>query len=407
MKNILSFLFEGKKWSLILALAYFLLSSAIIYRRKALYCYIAPLRATPLGDLPLDLFLATLLLLGLVCCIDLIRRPWYISRRVTRTLQRWNISNSLGEFPTLKCVRKSPYKQHELVLELNGKGLSLVDMDKHREHWQAGLNGAIRLEYGRKNSTILLYFLPRKYVKPTIISPKDDAIGPISLRDLINLEIIGSTGSGKTFAGKILLFKISQFRKESKIWLLDFKQFDFRDFAGLPRYYGYTDCLQGLNDYYAAFKAQQKIGIAGEPNYLFIDEWGSFIMSLDHKTAEQAKHLLAELLMLGRAYNFIPIIGIQRPDASYFNGGRDNFQACLALGNLSPEGRRMAFPDSVKEEITNCKKREGHLYIDGIGLEKIKIEEIPDMDVLDTSIREAMEHGGRRSVSESRPGAAR
>lgn len=50
----------------------------------------------------------------------------------------------------------------------------------------------------------------------------------------------------------------------------------------------------------------------------------------------------------------------------------------------------MVFPDSVKEQITNCKKREGHLYIDDIGLEKIQIEEIPDMDVLDLSILEAL-----------------
>lgn len=100
--------------------------------------------------------------------------------------------------------------------------------------------------------------------------------------------------------------------------------------------------------------------------------------------------MLAELLMLGRAYQFVPIVGIQRPDSLYFNGSRDNFHACLALGNLSPEGRRMVFPDSVREQITDCKKREGHLFIDGVGLEKIQIEEIPDMDALDTSIWEAM-----------------
>lgn len=50
----------------------------------------------------------------------------------------------------------------------------------------------------------------------------------------------------------------------------------------------------------------------------------------------------------------------------------------------------MVFPDSVKEQITDCKKREGHLYIDGVGLEKIRIEDIADMDTLDMSIREAM-----------------
>lgn len=370
-------------------MVYVLLSSALIYRRKTLYCYIALFRATPLGDLPLDLFLGSLLLLGLICCIDLIRRPWYISRRVTRTLQRWNISNSLGEFPTLKCVRKSPYKQHELVLELNGKGLSLVDMDKHREHWRTGLNGAIRLEYGRKNSTILLYFLPRKYVRPTIITPNDNAIGPISLEQLINLLVIGATGTGKTVTIKIVMAKISRL-ENSTTWLLDFKKLDFQKFENLSHYYGYTDCLQGLKDYYAAFKAQQESGIVGAPNYLVIDEWSSFIMSLEKKQAEQAKSILAELIMLGRGYNFFPIVGIQRPDSSYFQSARDNFQNVIALGNLSPEGRRMVFPDSVKEQITDCKKREGHLYIDGVGLEKIQIANIPDMDALDTSIREAM-----------------
>lgn len=50
----------------------------------------------------------------------------------------------------------------------------------------------------------------------------------------------------------------------------------------------------------------------------------------------------------------------------------------------------MVFPDSVKGQITMCKQREGHLYIDGVGLEKIRIEHIPDIDALDASIREAM-----------------
>lgn len=50
----------------------------------------------------------------------------------------------------------------------------------------------------------------------------------------------------------------------------------------------------------------------------------------------------------------------------------------------------MVFPDSVKDQLTPCGRREGHLFIDGIGLEKIRIEDIADMDALDMSIREAM-----------------
>ena len=94
--------------------------------------------------------------------------------------------------------------------------------------------------------------------------------------------------------------------------------------------------------------------------------------------------------MLGRAYRFFPIVGIQRPDAAYFAGARDNFQCCLALGNLSREGRRMLFPDDFAESITPCSKREGHLYIDGVGIEKIRVAEVQSMDALDEAIQEAM-----------------
>lgn len=336
------------------------------------------------------LLIAALAAIVIVCLIDFYRRPWHISRHMSRTLHRWEICNALGEYPHLKRVRKSKHRAHELILELDGKGLALPDFDKHLEHFQTGLNGAIRMEYGKTNQIICLYLLPRKYVLPTIISPQDDAIGAISLQRLINLLVVGPTGTGKSVAIKVIMSKILKFRPDSTIWLLDFKKFDFHKFASIPHYYGYTDCIQGLQDFYNTFKVTQEKGVANEPQYLIIDEWGSFITSLDRKEAEQAKNLLSELLMLGRAYQFIPIVGIQRPDAGYFNGGRDNFQTCLALGNLSPEGRRMVFPDSVREQITDCKKREGHLFIDGVGLEKIQIEEIPDMDAFDTSIWEAM-----------------
>lgn len=235
-----------------------------------------------------------------------------------------------------------------------------------------------------------MFFLPQKYVRPTLLFPSDEAVGSISIKQLINMLVIGATGTGKTVAIKILMAKIAKFQRNAKIWLLDFKQFDFRGFSSLPRYYGYTACIQGLNDFYEAFKQQQETSESAVPNYLVIDEWGSFIMSLEKKEAELLKGKFAELLMLGRAYQFFPIVGIQRPDASYFSSARDNFQCCLALGNLSREGRRMVFSDEVAGTITQCSKREGYLYIDGAGLEKIRVADIPDLAELDATIREAM-----------------
>ena len=130
-----------------------------------------------------------------------------------------------------------------------------------------------------------MFFLPQKYVRPTLLFPSDEAVGSISIKQLINMLVIGATGTGKTVAIKILMAKIAKFQPNAKIWLLDFKRFDFRGFSSFPGYYGYTDCIQGLNDFYDAFKRQQEAGVEGEPNYLIIDEWGSFIMSLEVPTA--------------------------------------------------------------------------------------------------------------------------
>lgn len=208
------------------------------------------------------LLIAALAAIVIVCLIDFYRRPWHISRRMSRTLHRWEICNAPGEYPHLKRVRKNKHRAHELILELGGKSLALPDFDKHLEHFQTGLNGAIRMEYGKTNQIICLYLLPRKYVHPTIISPQDDAIGAISLQRLINLLVVGPTGTGKSVAIKVIMSKILKFRPDSTIWLLDFKKFDFMEFENIPNYYSYTDCLQGLKDYYAAFKSQQATSVA-------------------------------------------------------------------------------------------------------------------------------------------------
>lgn len=335
--------------------------------------------------------MVALVFTAIVCLVQMIRTPPLLKRRFDRAVRRCGLRNAQGEYPVLVGVKRDKEKAHGLILKIRNKGVSVPDFDRNIERLKASLNGSIyRIEYARNVSYILLWFLPQKYVRPALLTPDDEAIGKMSIRHLINMLVVGATGTGKTISIKILMAKIFKSIPNAKLWLLDFKKFDFRDFAGLPRYYGFSDCVQGLKDFYAAFKRQQELGIAGEPTYLIIDEWGSFIASLDKKEAEEMKRLLSELLMLGRAYHFFPIVGIQRPDASYFSSARDNFQCCLALGNLSPEGRRMVFPDSAAGRIMECKKREGHLYIDGVGLEKVRIADIADIDALDAIIREAM-----------------
>lgn len=403
MKIILNFLWERKKWGLVLA--YLLLSSILFHKRETLYCYIALFRATPLGDLPLDLFFGALLLLGLVCCIDLIRRPWYISRRVTRTLQRWHITNALGEYPTLRYVHMNPHKDHELIIDLNGKGLSLVDMDRHLEHLQAGLNGKVRMEYGDRSNVIRLYLLPRRYVKPTSIS-----LDTIQLCQEPNILVVGKTGSGKSYALAVILGTYVRFIPDVTLVICDYKMSSFAQFSDTRNFYGYEDVPKGIRAVYQEFTERLAANDEERNSHiwvLLIDEYGALISAADRSERETLKTMVGNMLFMGRSLGIRVLIGVQRSDAEYFKAGaRDQFRAILAMGNISKEQKQMLFAEYKDGMDERNGVGEGYLLIDGQDIERVKVEPIRDMDRLNASIREAMEHDGRRSVSESRPGAA-
>ncbi|MCH5352829.1 MAG: hypothetical protein J1E06_05100 [Acutalibacter sp.] len=163
-------------------------------------------------------------------------------------------------------------------------------------------------------------------------------------RNVYTRDIEAMTGTGKTVATKVFLKKIVQNLPKVNFTILDYKQIDFASFAGLPGYYGYDDCVKGLRDYYANFKAQQATKEPGVPHYLIVDEWAAFILAQEKKLAEELKAKLGELLMLGRGFNYHVICGLERADAEHFpHGARDQFHAVLALGNLSKEGKNMLF----------------------------------------------------------------
>lgn len=369
-----------------------------------MYCLVAvlvwPFRTylpAQLGVLTRDLVAFAFLLAGFAVLYDLLRRPFGVAKRVNRTFVRAGIDNAQHEFPHLRSVMADCDIPHGKILTVENKGISILDFERQISRLEVGFGGKIyRMEYAVRVERTQIYIVPMKHVRPSLFTPIDNAVGRMSVNQIINMLIVGATGTGKAVATKILIYKIIKENISQstpctpRIWILDFKKFDFKEFSGLPRYYGYTDCVQGLEDYNEAFKAQQAIGTEGEPNYLIMDEWASFLLSLPKPQAERYKAMLANWLMSGRSYHFIPIIGTQRPDATYFGTARDNFSCCLALGNLSREGRRMIFPDSMVSQLTHCRKREGYLYIDDVGLEKIRIEDIPDIAQLDAAIREAM-----------------
>lgn len=341
------------------------------------------------GELVFRLLIISLALTVTACFVDFLRRPWHIARRVSRTLKRWEIKNKLGEYPVLKRVRRSPYRRHELMLDLDGKGLDLIDFDQNREHWRAGLNGKIRMEYGTRDNIIRLYLLPRRYVKPLPIS-----VETAQLCREPNMLVVGKTGSGKSYALSVILGIYVHFIPDVTIVVCDYKMSSFAHFSDTRNFYGYEDVPKGIKVVYQEFT--ERLAANDEARnkriiVLLVDEYGALISSHDKKAAEELKTMIANMLFMGRSLGIRVLIGVQRADAEYFkSGARDQFRAILALGNISKEQKQMLFTEYKDNMDERNGIGEGYLLIDGQDIERIKVEPAKDMDCLNANVREAM-----------------
>jgi DNA segregation ATPase FtsK/SpoIIIE-like protein len=208
------------------------------------------------------------------------------------------------------------------------------------------------------------------------------------------LLIVGGTGTGKSYFINLLMGKISIHLTDSTLYLCDFKDIDFRQFADCPRRWSYESCTEGLAAYYESFQARLS-GADKTINrkFLIFDEWAAFVMSRDKKAMEDVKSKLSVLLMMGRGVQHHVIIGLQRADAALFPmGGRDQFGALLALGNLSREQKLMLFPD-YRDLMNDTNGRgQGYLSLDGDveGIRRVAVPSVTDYELMNGAIRDSL-----------------
>ena len=201
--------------------------------------------------------------------------------------------------------------------------------------------------------------------------------------------IFGATGSGKTYAEKLLLARVSLKCPDSQYYICDFKgDSDFSFLTGETRFYRYGECQKGLEDFYAHFLARQS-GKESARNFLLLvwDEWASYILSLDKKTAEEEKKKLAVLLMLGRSFNVHVLLCMQRLDVAYIQA-RDCIGLVIATGNLSEEGKEMMFHDYKKKMEPNRKRGTGYMLVNGTDFTPFVVPEVTDPELLNFYIQQ-------------------
>lgn len=116
------------------------------------------------------------------------------------------------------------------------------------------------------------------------------------------------------------------------------------------------------------------------PYVVVLDEYPSFILSLENKDRKKYQAKLATLLNLGRAFGIKIVLVTQRPGAELFaNGSRDNFNCRILMGTPSPETRRMMLGDDVSEvpaDWLNNSVGQGLIYRDGIGISHIAVPQL-------------------------------
>lgn len=187
-----------------------------------------------------------------------------------------------------------------------------------------------------------------------------------------------------------MLARVSLKCPDSQYYICDFKgDSDFSFLTGETRFYRYGECQKGLEDFYAHFLARQS-GKESARNFLLLvwDEWASYILSLDKKTAEEEKKKLAVLLMLGRSFNVHVLLCMQRLDVAYIQA-RDCIGLVIATGNLSEEGKEMMFHDYKKKMEPNRKRGTGYMLVNGTDFTPFVVPEVTDPELLNFYIQQA------------------
>ncbi len=197
----------------------------------------------------------------------------------------------------------------------------------------------------------------------------------------------GTTGSGKTYAVKLLCGKLVKYGN-AKLTVCDGKgggDFDF--LKGCDRYAA-IDVTAVFDRFYNSFLARQR----GEDESrdimcLLFDEWSAYLDGLDEKKQMEAQRKkLGQLLRLGRSFRTHALLSQQRMDSTYFQGFRENFNLVIGLSNLSKESRDMFFSEYKEQMEPDRARGTGYMTVNGASFTPVAVPKVNDLDKLHRAI---------------------
>lgn len=210
----------------------------------------------------------------------------------------------------------------------------------------------------------------------------------------------GGSGSGKSVLLNYLINSLLNY--PLNLYICDPK--GSGDFEGISRnYVCCDDCADLVEEVYERYR-KIKTKKTGEKIVLVIDEYPSFILSLegkDKKRANAIKTKISELLMQGRHLPGNGSVAVwivtQRADAEYFpKGARLNFMVSIGMGRLDTQSKTMLFPG---EEIPEYMPQRGTGLICADG-EPLRVFQVPFIEI--DRFKKFLKEKARRGLSGNR-----
>lgn len=204
------------------------------------------------------------------------------------------------------------------------------------------------------------------------------------------MEIIGRSGVGKSVCTQVMLGRVRRYAPGGAVaTIADFKS-EYGYLKGCSHYFDHDRCMEALQTFSAENERRIREGTTenDKTHILVFSEWAMFLATQDKRTREDAINIVASLIMSVRAQKMSVWLDLQRPDSQFMGTARDSLSP-IALGNLSPEGKRMAFPDFA-DMIEPVGENEGY-FSDGVTLRKIVIPTVTRWDLLHEDVRALVE----------------
>ena len=218
----------------------------------------------------------------------------------------------------------------------------------------------------------------------------------INLAKNPHLALVGNTGSGKSYALSQILGRVGLI-EGSQIWLADFKNSEDYIIAPDParhRWYGRETYAQAITDFEAVVNARiqaENRDFCRDLRVLCLEEYGSFLNSLDKKESEVIKKSVASILFQARFVNCFIFLCSQRIFAEQLIfGSRDSLCNVILLASPSRQSLQAFLDAEDYKEMKALGQGEGYLIREGKKPLEITVPTITKSEKLQTAILKAV-----------------